>query len=108
MSGEAQLLLVIAGMHVFGLVCAAALLIPALRSPDNPLRRDGGSDGGGGSQRPQGPSSPSAPDGGLPLPDAAPARIRLRDHRRPGALIPGRERRPAREPERVPERVQQG
>ena len=105
MSGDAQLMLMIAGMHLLGLVCAAALLLPALRDrPDGRPGSDGGSGGGGG----RGPSHPLAPTtrpgGGLPLPDADPARVRLRDHRRLTDSLPRRERRPAREPERTPVR----
>ena len=38
MSGDAQLMLMIAGMHLLGLVCAAVLIIPDLReSPQFPL-----------------------------------------------------------------------
>src|SRR5947209_16923183 len=107
MSGDAQLMLMIAGMHLLGLVVAAALILPALRDrPDPPPGSDSGSDGGGG----RGPSHPLAPPtgpgGGLPLPDSAPARVRLRDHRRLADLQPRHERRPTREPDRrpVPER----
>jgi len=58
MSGDAQLMLMIAGMHLLGLVCAAVLIIPALRdSPDLPPHPDSGSDGGGGG----GPKRPPAP-----------------------------------------------
>jgi hypothetical protein len=108
MSGDAQLMLMIAGMHLLGLVVAAALILPALRDrPDTPPGSEGGSDGGGG----HGPSHPLAPPtgpgGGLPLPDAAPARVRLRDHNRLGDQLPRRERRPAREPERQPVRAAQ-
>jgi hypothetical protein len=104
MSADAQLLLMIAGMHLLGLVCAAVLIIPALRdSQDFPPRPDPGSDGGWG----RGPDRPPAPKdpprgGGIPLPDAEQARIRLRDHRKLGDLLPGRDRRPAREPDRTP------
>ncbi len=103
MSGDAQLMLMIAGMHLLGLVCAAALILPALRDrPEAPPGSDGGSDGGGG-PGPNRPPAPSAgPGGGLPLPDADPARVRLRDHGRLGDHIPRPERRPAREPEREP------
>jgi len=105
MSGDAQLMLMIAGMHLLGLVVAAALILPALRDrPDIPPGSEGGSDGGGG----RGPSHPLAPPtgpgGGLPLPDAAPARVRLRDHRTLADHLPRPERRPAREPEREPVR----
>jgi hypothetical protein len=105
MSGDLQLVLMIAGMHLLGLVCAAALLLPALRGgPEFPPRPDRDSDDGWGHGPPKPPTPldlPS-PSGGLPLPDAAPARVRLRDHNRLPDLLPPRERRPAREPAREP------
>jgi hypothetical protein len=107
MSAEAELMLMIAGMHLLGLVCAAVLIIPALRdSHDFPPQPDSGSDGGWG----RGPDRPLAPQdpprgGGIPLPDAEQARIRLRDHRRLADRLPARERRPSREPERTPVRT---
>jgi len=104
MSGEAQLLLVIAGMHLFGLVCAAVLLLPALRNEQRPPRWDSGSDGGPGKRRPPAPPPPGKPGGGLPLPDAAPAAVRLRGHERLPDRLPRRQRRPAREPARDPVR----
>jgi hypothetical protein len=61
----------------------------------------GGGGGGGGPRRPL--PRPSRPSGGLPLPDAEPARVRLRDHMRLTDKLPTRIRRPAREP--TPERV---
>ena len=39
------------------------------------------------------------------VPDAVPARVRLRDHGRLSELLPGSERRPAREPQRTPVRT---
>jgi hypothetical protein len=96
-------MLMVAGLHLLGLVCVAVLLIPALREgPDIPPGSDG-SDGGWGGGR-DGPSNPpSAPRGGIPLPDADQARVRLRDnHRRVFDELPRRERRPAREPARTP------
>jgi hypothetical protein len=104
MSGDAAMLAMIAGMHLLGLLCAAALLVPALRGPQVPPPQDGGS-GGGGGRRPEEPPAPSRPRGGVPLPDAIPARVRLRDHRRLTERLPRHERRPAREPARTPERV---
>jgi hypothetical protein len=109
MSGDVELMLLIAGMHLLGLVCAAALILPALRDgPKLPPRTDSDSDDGWGRGPRRPPTAPEdAPRGGLPLPDAVPALVRLRDHRRLGDLLPRRERRPAREPARrpVPERV---
>src|SRR5690349_21903968 len=57
MSGEAQLMLMIAGMHLLGLVCVAVLIIPALREgPGMAPRNDSGSDDGGGWGRRRPPS----------------------------------------------------
>src|SRR5947209_2753170 len=105
MSGDVELMLMVAGMHLLGLVCAAALILPALRNgPELPPRSDRGSDDGWG-HGPRRPDEPSgSPRGGLPLPDADPAAVRLRDHRRLGDLLPPRERRPSREPAREPVR----
>jgi hypothetical protein len=106
MSGESQLLLMIAGVHFLGLACVAALLIPALRGgpSDGPPPDQGSDDGRGNDRRP--PGGPGErPRGGIPLPDAMPARVRLRDHGRLADLLPAPERRPAREPERPPVRT---
>jgi hypothetical protein len=100
MTGEAQLMLVIVGMHLLGLLCAAALLIPALRAGDKPPRADRGGDDGWGRRPPPSPPPADQPGPGLPLPDARPARIRLRDHDRLPDRLPRRVRRPVREPER--------
>ena len=106
MSGDAQLVLMIAGMHLLGLICAAVLILPALRdSPDLPRRPDGGSDDGWGGGPDGPPTPPTPPPGGIPLPDAEPAAVRLRDHRKLPAHLPRRERRPVREPERTPVRT---
>src|SRR5438477_2451416 len=106
MSGDVELMLMIAGMHLLGLVCAAALLLPALRGgSDLPPRSDRDSDDGWGHGPPPSPAPFGAPPGGLPLPDAEPARVRLRDHRRLSDELPARERRPAREPGRQPVRT---
>jgi hypothetical protein len=107
MSGEYQLLLVIAGMHLLGLGCLGALMLWAFSQDDGEAqwRSDTGSDDGWGN-KPLRPTAPSdRPRGGIPLPDAEPATMRLRDHRKLPDLLPRPERRPAREPERAPERV---
>jgi hypothetical protein len=107
MTGDAQLMLMIAGVHLLGLACVAVLMIPALRDrPESPPRpSDGGSDDGWGNDRRRPPSPRDIPGGGIPLPDAAPARVRLRDHRRLRERLPARSRRPAREPDRRPVRT---
>jgi hypothetical protein len=98
-------MLMIAGVHLIGLGCVAVLLIPALREgPSPPHGPEQGGDEGWGRGPGPAPFEPTPPRGGLPLPDAVPARVRLRDHRRLHDLRPHRERRPAREPGRVPVR----
>src|SRR5579872_2700726 len=105
MSGADQMVLLIAGLHLFALVCVALLILPALRDVDE--RPPGGSDADdGGGRGPGGPRLiPPRPRGGLPLPDAVPAGVRLRDHTRLGDQLPARQRRPTREPERAPRRT---
>lgn len=107
MAGDAQLLLMIAGVHVLGLACVAVLMIPALRDgPDSPPRSsDSGSDEGWGRGPKRPPRPPERPTGGIPLPDATQAKVRLRDHERLSDHRPPRERRPAREPDRKPVRT---
>jgi hypothetical protein len=110
MAGEAQLWLMIAGIHLLGLGCVIVLMIPALRGGyDLPPRPpDGGPDDGWGN-KPRRPHEPrDRPSGGLPLADSNPSRIRLRDHVRLADRLPARERRPAREPDRQPVRTASG
>ena len=99
-------MVMIAAVHLIGLACVAALIIPALRGDQNPSPPpDSGSDDGRGNDRrpPTGP--PRGPIGGIPLPDAIPARVRLRGPARLADLLPRHERRPAREPVHPPIRT---
>jgi hypothetical protein len=106
MSGEAQLLLWIAGVHLLGFVCVGMLILAALRDPpDTPGTSDSSSDDGWGNQRPVRPSPWNVPGGGLPLPDALQSAVRLRGPGRLSDLLPKPDRRPAREPERTPVRA---
>ncbi|MGO9903160.1 MAG: hypothetical protein ACLP0J_26540 [Solirubrobacteraceae bacterium] len=106
MTSADSLMLWIAGFHFVGLLCVAALLIPALRSDDTPGSAEGGSSDDGWGNLPQEPPRPKLlPGGGIPLPDAVPSRVRLRDHRRLSDMRKAPERRPAREPVRTPQRV---
>ena len=109
MSGEYQLILLIAGMHLIGLVGVGLLLYFAFRHDGNPRwPGEWGSDDGWGNE-PRRPTEPSnRPKGGLPLPDAEQSRMRLRDHRKLPDLLPERERRPSPEPERQPVRAPVG
>src|SRR5437868_3431292 len=105
MSSAAQLVVMIGGLHILGLICAGLLLFPALRDrPEPPMPPGNGSDGGGGLRRPV-PEKPLRPRGGVPLSDAEPSRIRLREPGRLADRLPRPERRPAREPDRRPVRV---
>jgi hypothetical protein len=105
MSGDVQLLLLITGVHIFGFAAVAVLLLPAIRDGWGSPPGGSDSDDGGGRGPRVPPIAPVAPSGGgLPLPDAIPARVRLRDHSRLADLLPARERRPSREPVRRPTR----
>ncbi len=92
------------------LVFAAALFLPALisRFVSSPGRSDSDSpeDGGGGGGPRLPPTPPhKPPPGGVPLDDAQPARVRLRDDRRLAQRLPGRQRRPGGDPEHSPLRT---
>jgi hypothetical protein len=73
-------------------------LLSRFFSPAGPS--DSGSSGGRGGGSPRIPRGPGP--GGVPLDDAQPARIRLRDERRLAPRLPARQRRRAAEPERTP------
>jgi hypothetical protein len=100
MTEGVKLILWIAGVHILGLGCVAVLMLPALRENSDPSRVDGegGTDEGWGGGPKTPPSPPEPPTGGIPLPEAVPAGVRLRDHDRLGDKLPPRERRTVREP----------
>jgi hypothetical protein len=95
------------GINLIGLlplvIVLAAVVLPMLlsrgkRPPDDPgPESDGG--WGRGPWRPEGPTD--GPRGGIPLKDAEPARVRLRDHGRLADRFRRRDRRPIRTPDRV-------
>ena len=102
MADETLLVALLGGLHLLGFVFAALLLLPCLR--EESVRRrgasgedDGGGRGGGSDRlRPARPRGPKP--GGIPLPDAVPARVRLRDGRRLAELLPHAKRRPSHAP----------
>src|SRR3954452_3306463 len=105
MVGDAELVLLFTILHVIALGLVTALLIMFLRSDTvrtwSPPDDGEGGDGGGNDRL--GPKiRPGPGGGGLPLPDARPARIRLRDHTRLADVLPTPSRRPSREPRRSP------
>lgn len=80
------------------LIVSALVIAPAccyLGAGPPPGSSDGGSGGGGE------PLLPTAPQGGIPLPDSRQSDARVRDHARPKLHHPG-PRRAAREPARLP------
>jgi hypothetical protein len=101
---DGALILWIAGVHLLGLVCVVLLMYPALKEnpagPDFPNHGEGDDGWGRGTDEP--PLKPTPPRGGIPLPDALPARVRLREHGRLGERLQRPSRRPAREPDRRP------
>ncbi|MFN8130023.1 MAG: hypothetical protein U0R70_00580 [Solirubrobacteraceae bacterium] len=101
MPSDAKLLALVGVLHLVMLVLAGIMLFLFIRSDTNgtvPPRPDEGEGGGGGNDRlpPRAPAGPR--DGGLPLPDAEPAAVRLRG---PGRLRDTRTR-PSRRPAHPP------
>jgi hypothetical protein len=106
-TADPELIALFGGLHVIGLALVAFLLLMVFRAETvRPWRPpDDGSDNGGGNDRVPPDRSNQPGGGGLPLPDAEPARMRLRDHRRLSERLPKPARRPAREPRRAPTRT---
>ena len=105
MASDAELVLLFTALHVVGLALMTALLVLFLRSDTSRTwgpPEDGEGGDGGGNDRLGPRSRPGPGGGGLPLPDAIPARVRLRDHRRLADLLPTPSRRPSREPSQPP------
>jgi hypothetical protein len=82
------------------------LLIPLALYRRDSHRDPPDSDPGDGWEKPPDPPTPPprGPQGGIPLDDATPARVRIRGGERLADLSPRRSRRGGREPERKPVR----
>lgn len=106
MSADAKLVVLFAGLHLLGLILVCVLLVLFLRSdatsPWSPGDDEAGGGGGGSNDRLAPRDSRGPRGGGLPLPDAAPARVRLREPARLADLLASRPRRGAPEPARRP------
>ncbi len=87
-------------LGVVALMFVPCVLYRRSDSSPGPSESDGGGGPGPGQPRP----SPDAPRGGIPLPDADPARVRTRDHTKPRVDRPNRRRR-EHEPARTPART---
>jgi len=106
MQPDEELVLIFATLHLVALLLGGALFAMFLRSDSRPRSEssdDDDEDGGGGGGNDRITDKPkTSPSGGIPLPDAEPAPVRLRGHERLSDLRPRRVRRPAREPARQP------
>jgi hypothetical protein len=108
---DQELMVIFGALHFVALAFGGLLFVMFLRSETTeewrPPDEDDGSDGGGNDRSPETPRSPG-PSDGLPLPDAEPAPVRLRDHRKLRDVRPDRPARrpqhPARPRPRVPSR----
>jgi hypothetical protein len=85
MSPDEELMLIFGTLHLIALALGVGLFILFLRSEARPDGRPPDDDepgGGGGNDRVSDRPPKTSPSGGLPLPDAEPAPIRLRTHER--------------------------
>jgi len=110
MGDETLLVALLGGLHLLGLGFAAVMLLPLLRDERIvPLPHgEEEDDGGGGNDRVLPAPRPGPRGGGIPLPDAVPARVRLREPARLADLLPApgrrREHAPTPSPARTPAR----
>jgi hypothetical protein len=100
MSPDQELMVIFGGLHLVALALGVLLFVLFLKSDtvdgrDNSEEDDSG--GGGGSDRISNRPKDS-PSGGIPLPDAVPAPVRLRGHQRLADLRPRPDRRRVVEP----------
>ena len=109
MTPDEELMVIFGALHVVALVLGVVLFMMFLRSDATsswkPPEEDEGGGGGGNDRLPSSKPKPR-PDGGIPLPDAVPARTRLRDHSklRDAHRAPLRRQIHPRTPQRTPAR----
>ena len=100
---EGGLILLLTGVHTLGLGLLCGMLWLSFKADEGASGEDDGDGGWGNDRRP--PEDSRGPrDGGLPLPDAAQARVRLREPARIADAFPRPARRRTEEPVRVPAR----
>jgi hypothetical protein len=95
MAPDEELVLIFASLHLAAVLLGGVLFAMFLRSGsqrDGHGHDDEEDEGGGGNDR-VGQPPKTSPSGGLPLPDAEPAAVRLRGPERLRDLRPRRERR---------------
>jgi hypothetical protein len=107
MGDETLLVALLGGLHLLGFGFAAVLLLPLLRDERIvPIARgEEEDDGGGGNDRVRPNPQPGPRGGGVPLPDAVPARVRLREPGRLADLLPQPRRRREHAPLPTPTRT---
>jgi hypothetical protein len=94
MGDETLLVALLGGLHLLGFGFAAVMLLPLLRDERIvPAASEEEDEGGGGNDRIRPTPQPGPRGGGIPLPDAVPARVRLREPARLADLLPPRPRR---------------
>jgi hypothetical protein len=112
MPADVKLVALFAGLHLLGLILVCVMLVLFFRSDATTSWTGGDEEGdsgeGGGNDRVRPRDSGGPRGGGLPLPDAVPARVRLRDHGRLADLLPRPARRAEPEPGTNPRRVPAG
>jgi hypothetical protein len=98
---DEELMVIFGALHLVALVLGVVLFVMFLRSEAGHRRRPPeDDDGGGGGNDRLGKGPKSSPSGGIPLPDAEPAPVRLRGPGKLADLLPRRERRRVVEPAR--------
>jgi hypothetical protein len=110
MSPDEELMLIFGALHLVALALGVLLFVMFLRSesgPDGPPRDDDEPGGGGGNDRMPRRPPKTSPPGGIPLPDAEPAGVRLRGHETLRDAHRHHERRRVKEPAE-PRRVRTG
>lgn len=107
MSADAKLMLIFGLLHLAALGFGVVLFVMFLRSePDHrPFPPEDDDTGGGGGNDRITDRPKTSPSGGIPLPDAVPAPVRLRGRERLSDLHPRPARRPAHDPEPARPRV---
>jgi len=83
MGPDEELMVIFGTLHLIALVLGVVLFAMFLRSDSRSDRKPPEDDepgGGGGNDRMPDRPPRTSPSGGLPLPDAVPARVRLRSH----------------------------
>jgi hypothetical protein len=97
MSPDEELMVIFGALHLVALLLGLVLFVMFLRSDSHSNPPDDDEGRGGGNDR-LGDKPKNSPSGGIPLPDAVQAAMRLRSHERLREAYRHRERRRVAEP----------